>query len=159
MTRRQRTDILAEIEKRESRSSRTTFYLPKSVRDALQIRVLTDGYGARGKGRWIEDTINWFLDPEISGLGRLPGSGDVAAKHAWKALVCYTGAIKGEKIVRDLIFINPATHHRLWKASLEAALYGIDLDPPIYLDASLSSVLRAAIVWRLNKPKMWAPRT
>lgn len=130
---------------------RTPVYLSPGMRDKFHKRVVEDGYGLRGKNLWMEDTIWWFTNPDLSEMGPLGGN------NAWKALVCYSAVFKG-KLVQEHIALSPELHRHLWKCSLEASLYGIALDPPIHIDPSLSAVMRAAIVWRLEKPIGWRPK-
>lgn len=47
--------------------NRTTFRLSKAAKHAMDIRVAQDGYGLRGKSRWIMDAVNEILDPKTWG--------------------------------------------------------------------------------------------
>lgn len=143
-----RGPLAEELTRDPNKPRRTPVYLPVGVRADFQKRVVEDGYGLRGKRLWMEDTIWWFTSPQLSGMAPLGSS------NAWKALVCYSAVFKTD-LVQEHIPLSTELHRHLWKCSLEASLYGIELDPPIYVDASLSAVMRAAIIWRLEKPIGW----
>ncbi len=43
---------------------KTIVMVPKKMKEDLLIRVIKDGYGARGKAKWISKAINKFLSLE-----------------------------------------------------------------------------------------------
>lgn len=122
-------------DKRESGEQRTSITITPAVKKALTIRTVEDGYGMRGKSRWIADAAEAFL-----------------ANPYWKPGVLEVQGVR-EKTVTDSITLRMETWVKLWRAAIEVALYGAEQDPPEYHEISVSLIVRAAIVWRLGQGK------
>lgn len=129
---------------------RTSFRVSKRVKHAVSVRVVADGYGMRGKSRWITVAINEFLNPSVWQKFQVSASEGAAP---WKRII-----IDNEMIMKDASTIPEAVHIekelwvRLWRAALDAVIYGSELDAPVYLELSVASVIRAAIMWKLEEP-------
>jgi len=52
---------------------RVNFFIPKSLKQELETRVLVDGYNRRNKSKWVIEAINYFLSfnnyPELVNYG------------------------------------------------------------------------------------------
>lgn len=126
-----------------NKPSRSTYGISINAKQAVNMTVVREGYGLRGKSRWITDAINEFLSNETWG-GLTQEKGGI-----WKRIVVDTETHK-EPLTKDAINIDEEIRIKLWHASIEAALYGAELDEPIYLEISASSIIRAAIMWKLG---------
>ena len=69
---------------------------------------------------------------------------------AWKRLVVDTECVRAAKNVVETVQVPDDLRVRLWRASIEAALWGAEQDDPVYLEISVASVLRSAILWKLG---------
>jgi hypothetical protein len=124
--------------------NRTTFRLSPAAKYAMDIRVAQDGYGLRGKSRWIMDAVNEFLNSKTwvkSGI---------ANPHIWKRIVIDT-ELQRETMVKDAINLTDEMRIHLWRAAIDAALYGAESEEPVYLEISIASVIRAAVMWKLSQ--------
>ena len=54
-------------------------------------------------------------------------------------------------MVKDAINIGEEMRIQLCKAAIEAALYGASLDEPVYLEITIASIIRAAIMWKIGQ--------
>ncbi len=124
--------------------NRTTFRLSKAAKHAMDIRVIQDGYGLRGKSRWIMDAANEFLDTKTWAR---PG---LENPQIWKRIVLDT-EFQREPMLKDAINITNEMRVRLWRAAIDAVLYGAELEEPVYLEVSIASVIRAAVMWKLGQ--------
>jgi hypothetical protein len=124
--------------------NRTTFRLSKAAKHAMDIRVAQDGYGLRGKSRWIMDAVNEFLDPKTWGR---PG---LENPRIWKRIVLDT-ELQRERMLKDAINLTDEMRVRLWRAAIDAVLYGAEIEEPVYLEISIASVIRAAVMWKLGQ--------
>lgn len=50
------------ITNKENKKIRTTIKIPSAVRKAMLTKVVEDGYGLRGKSRWISEAIESLLE-------------------------------------------------------------------------------------------------
>lgn len=129
------------------KANRTTYRISPQAKQAMNVRLTQDGYGLRGKSRWIGDVINAFLSNETWGsLAQEEGG-------IWKRIVVDTEARK-ETLIKDAINVDESLRIRLWHASIDAALYGAKLEEPVYLEISISSIIRAAIMWKLGQDNL-----
>ena len=122
------------------RSSRTVFGLSPSVKKAMDMRIVEDGYGLRGKSRWIKDAVEEFLDPKTWGE---------MAPDAWKRIALDIELLRGETI-KEGVDLDPKFRLKAWRSALEAMIYGLDQEDPIYVELSVPSILRAAITWKTS---------
>lgn len=138
------SEIFSEHLGKRTESDRTTFRLSQAAKRSMDIRVTQDGYGLRGKSRWIMNTVEEFLDPTTWSI---PGE---QSAQIWKRIVIDTELHK-EPLVKDAINLPEDLRITLWRAAIEAALYGAEMDEPAYLEISISSVIRAAVMWKLGR--------
>lgn len=129
------------------KANRTTYRISPQAKQAMNVRLTQDGYGLRGKSRWIGDVINAFLSKETWGSLAQEDGG------IWKRIVVDIEARK-ETLVKDAINVDESLRIRLWHASIDAALYGAKLEEPVYLEISISSIIRAAIMWKLGQDNL-----
>lgn len=129
---------------------RTSFRLSKDVKQAMQVRITQDGYGLRGKSRWITTAVTEFLGHD-TWVG-LPSSSVGLAVTPWKRIVIDKEmAYKEKDTVPDAINVTKDLWIMLWRSAMGAALYGAELDDPVYLEISVAAIIRAAITWKLGE--------
>lgn len=133
--------LLGEAIKNAKRESygRMAYRLSKVAKQALEVRMTQEGYGLRGKSRWTQEAIEAFT-------AQTPG--------IWQRIVIDTEQYS-EPLSPDAVNLTDELRVKLWRASIDAALYGSELDEPVYLEISIASVIRAAIMWRLGKEPGW----
>lgn len=137
-------DIFSSTQSDVFKANRTTYRISPQAKQAMNVRLTQDGYGLRGKSRWIGDVIKAFLSKETWGsLAQEEGG-------IWKRIVVDTEA-RRETLIKDAINVDESLRVTLWHASIEAALYGARLEDPVYLEISISSIIRAAIMWKLGQ--------
>jgi hypothetical protein len=132
------------FDKRDENNNRTTFRIFKYAKKAMDMRVIQDGYGFRGKSRWIMDITNEFIDPKTW------DNLSIENTKIWQRIVIDT-ELQKENMVKDAINISEEMRIQLCKASIEAALYGASLEEPIYLEITIASIIRAAIMWKIGQ--------
>lgn len=127
----------------KSQRSLVTYRLPVSLKDAMLENVVHEKYGLKGKSRWIDEAIRGFLK-ETSWKDQAL-DGDMVMEH-------------GEK---DVAYVDPSTKESLDQARRELVAYATDMankgirqDNIDQLDVTVSSIVRAAIVWRLFDLRM-----
>jgi hypothetical protein len=125
-------------------NNRTTIRLSKQEKQAMDMRVIQDGYGMRGKSRWIMNVVSEFLDPETWDIPGLDGS------KIWQRIVVDT-ELQREVMVKDAVNIGEEMRKKLWRAAIDSALYGATLDEPVYLEVTIASVIRAAVMWKIGQ--------
>ncbi len=125
---------------------RTTFRLSPEARKAMLVVMVEEGYTLKNKSRWVQDAIEAFLAPETWQLG----AND--SLEAWKRIVIDT-ALQREAMQQEVVMIPEALRRRVWRASVDAALYGAELDDPVHIEISIAAVIRAAIIWRISRSK------
>ena len=131
---------------------RTTFRLSPQARKAMLVTMVGEGYTLKHKSRWVQDAIDAFLAPETWRLGSLDTS------NAWKRIVIDT-ALQREAMQQEVVMIQEALRRRVWRAAIDAALYGAELDDPVHIEISIAAVIRAAIIWRVSNAKRGADAT
>lgn len=125
--------------------SRTSFRVGKATKEKLRERLISDGYGLKAKSRWMVDSIHEFLSADT-----WTNDEGIGTPMAWARIVVDTELIR-EPLVQDYIALDESDRILLWAASIEAALYGSNQEPPVHLEISISSVIRAAIMWKLGQ--------
>ncbi len=100
------------------------------------------GYGLREKSRWILDTVEHFLDQSCWDKQGLP--------DLWKRLIVDNECVRLQSYVTETVLLPQGVRIRVWRASIDAALYGAQLEEPVYLEISIAAVLRAAVLFRLG---------
>ena len=122
---------------------RTSVRLPQGARQEMMREMADRGYGLRDKSRWVADTVREFLSEETWKAQGL-------SSNAWKRLVVDTECVRAGRPVVETLQVPAELHVDLWQASIDAALWGANQEEPVYLEISIASVLRAAILWRLG---------
>lgn len=105
--------------------------------------MAASGYGLREKSAWVRDAVDEFLADATWQSRQL-------SSDAWKRLVVDTECVRVSNHVVEQVQIPSDLHIRLWRASIDAAIWGSEQEDPVYLEISIASVLRAAIVWKLG---------
>ena len=59
--------------------------------------------------------------------------------------------LQRERMLKDAINLTDEMRVRLWRAAIDAVLYGAELEEPVYLEISIASVIRAAVMWKLGQ--------
>lgn len=120
-----------------------TYRLPVNLKDAMLEAVVRDKYGLKGKSRWIAEAVRGFLDERSWKDQALDG--DMVLEH-------------GEK---DVVYVEPDMKDSLDEAqralknyAAKMAQLGVRQDNVDKLDVTISSIVRAAIVWRLFDLRM-----
>lgn len=122
---------------------RTTVRLPSGTRQEMMQAMAADNYGLRQKSDWVCDAAREFLADDTWTQYKL-------SVDAWKRLVVDTECVRAAKNVVETVQVPDDLRVRLWRASIEAALWGAEQDDPVYLEISVASVLRSAILWKLG---------
>lgn len=122
---------------------RTTFRLSPEARKAMLVAMVEQGYTLKNKSKWVQDAIEMFLAPETWQLG------SIGNLETWKRIVIDT-ALQREAMRQEVVMIPGALRRRVWRAAVDAALYGAELDDPVHIEISIAAVIRAAIIWRIS---------
>lgn len=137
-----------EVEKftrigRGTDTHRTSVRLPAGTRQEMMYAMAVGNYGLRQKSQWVGDVAREFLADETWTAQRL-------STDAWKRLVVDTECVRASQHVLEMIQVREDLRVQLWRASIDAALWGAAQEDPVYLEISVASVLRAAILWKLG---------
>jgi hypothetical protein len=145
MVKRRGSTELAPAQKRRGAEPREklAYRLPGRLKQDMAVRVVYDGYGFKGKSRWVSEAITEFL-----------------ADASWMAQVI-DGDMAGGNDESDIINIHPDVMKALTRATKDAETYwhkeineGARHDPLTAVSVSLAAVVRAAIIWRYYGLKM-----
>ena len=136
------TEIFARVG-RAGDTHRTTVRLPAGTRQEMMQAMAAENYGLREKSQWVCDAAREFLADETWTRRKL-------STDAWKRLVVDTECVRAGKHVVETIQVPGDLRVSLWRASIDAALWGADQEDPVYLEISVASVLRAAVLWKLG---------
>lgn len=110
--------------------SKLTFVIPQSLKQELSERIISDGYGFRGKSKWVVEAIkSLFEDKNYPDLVNIND--------------CMSGFEVSETVVVDQVL----------KRSIESAIIDIRKQYPA-LDGVQSGIIRTAIIQRLLRPKI-----
>ena len=140
------TNIFEGIEKEEKTTKvRTTFRLSKEAKKQMTIQIAQEGYGMRGKSKWVSETLLEFIDSKTWNLNIKQNE----PINSWMRIVIDTELLR-EKLVVDAVNLEESIRIKLWKSAIDVAIYGSELDEPEYLDISSASVIRAAIMWKIS---------
>lgn len=142
--------LLLNINKVDKYSkNRRTFRLSTEAKRQMAIRVAEDSYGLRGKSKWVTDTLYEFLNPDT---WKLNGLNQEEPVQSWKRIVIDTELLK-EQLVVDAVNLEEDVRVLLWRSAIDAAIYGSEMQEPVYLDISSASVIRAAVMWKLAEKR------
>lgn len=120
----------------------TSYRVSPEIRRAVQMDMAQRGYGLRGRVRWIEEAVNAFLDEDFWNR--------VGTPNGWKRVVVDLEMHADPNAEKEYLYLSEPLRRRLMRAAALAFLYGTEQEEPLYLEISIASVLRAAIVWRLE---------
>lgn len=121
-----------------------TYRLPKGMKEAvLEAVVIRDKYGLKGKSRWIGEAVHDFLK-----------------EKSWKDQVLDVDMMKGKE-EKDVAYLPVTLKIELDAARTEVSDYlktmceqGVRQENLNKMTITLSSIIRAAIVWRLFDLRM-----
>ncbi len=68
-------------------------------------------------------------------------------------------ALQREAMQQEVVMLPEASRRRVWRASVDAALYGAELNDPVHIQISIAAVIRAAIISRVSNAKRGAGAT
>jgi hypothetical protein len=124
---------------------RTSFRITPELKKALTLRLLDEGYGIKGKSRWITEAIQSMIaDPRYT------------ATNIYKAQILELARTRQPDASDVANLPHPVWIHA-WHAMLDTMKYGATLDPPEYAEVTLSDVLHTAILNRLSCTAHTAP--
>lgn len=121
----------------------TSFRLSPQIRRAVQMDMAEQGYSLRGRVRWIDEAVDAFLDEDF--WARL------GTPNGWKRVVLDLELHPDADAQKEYIYLSESLRNRLMRAAALAFLHGTEQEEPLYLEISIASVLRAAILWRLEQ--------
>jgi len=121
-----------------------TYRLPNGMKEAmLEAVVMRDKYGLKGKSRWIGEAVQDFLH-----------------EKSWKDQVLDVDMMKGKE-EKDVVYLPELQKIELSDARTEVLTYlnqmceqGIRQENLNKMTITVSSIIRAAIVWRLFDLRM-----
>jgi len=120
-----------------------TYRLPVRMKERLLQAVVQDGYGLKGKSKWVDEAIEGFLQD-----------------GSWRDQVLDVDMVKGNN-EKDVVFLSEARKGQLQEAAHQVIAYAAEmrtigkrLENLDTLVVSRSSVIRAAIIWRMFKLRM-----
>ena len=120
-------------------SLRTPFRITPELKKALTLRLLDEGYGIKGKSRWVAEAIQSMVDDPR-----------YAATNIYKAQILEL-AHSRQLNASDVANLPYPVWVHAWHAMLDTMKYGSTLEPPEYVEVTLSDVLHIAILNRLSK--------
>lgn len=141
----------------DSDTIRTTFKIDRAAKKKMDSRVKMDGYGPRGKSRWIIDAAFDLIDENSSWENSVVADYEESkgvVPHPWKAIIVDTEIYGGDHdLVKEGVTLPRDIRTQLWRYAVDAMQYAAYLDDPAYgeLSMSVGSVLRAGVTWRLEK--------
>lgn len=120
-----------------------SFRLPAQLKQDLALRTLSDGYGMRGKSKWVSEAILEFLkDP------------------SWQSQVIDADMADGNDD-QEVIQVDLEVKEALSQAVLNAEAYWrneikerIRMDREEDVNVSVAAIVRAAILWRYYDLRM-----
>ena len=140
---------LSEIKRSHSdqEKKRCSVLITEEMKRGMSFSVVDEGFGMRGKSAWVANAITEFLGAQLPHVNQ-----------PWKVMVIQTEVyFKNKKGVRETFQIDEVDWIRAWRAAIDTALFGATLEDPVYMEISVSSVIRSAISWKLGLAKD-APR-
>lgn len=104
---------------------KVTFVLPEALQNELRDRVIKDGYDAKGKSRWVAESIKHLL-----------------SMNAYPDLVKINDEMKGFEKLESVVIVKEL------KSQLDDAVITVRTKYPA-IEGVQSRILRTAIVQRL----------
>lgn len=120
---------------------RTPFRITPELKKALTLRLLDDGYGIKGKSRWVAEAIQAMIDDPR-----------YAVTNIYKAQILEL-AHSRQINSSDIVNLPYPLWVNAWHAMLDTMKYGATLEPPEYVEVTISDVLHIAIMNRLSEVK------
>lgn len=118
---------------------RTPFRITLELKKALTLRLLNEGYGIKGKSRWVTEAVQSMVDDPR-----------YATTNIYKAQIlelAYSRQVNASDVAN---LPYPVWVHS-WHAMLDTMKYGASLDPPEYVEVTISDILHIAILNRLSQ--------
>lgn len=135
-------DLLVQGElKREGppNSLRTPFRITLELKKALTLRLLDESYGIKGKSRWVTEAIQTMIaDPRYQ------------ETNIYKAQILEL-AHSRQLNASDVVNLPYSVWVHAWHGMLDTMKYGSTLQPPEYVEVTISDVLHIAILNRLSQ--------
>ena len=129
---------------------RVHFRLSPSMITSVEHRVVSEGYGLRGKQKWYRAQIWRFIDPATWG-GRATREG--ANYRPWLRIIVDNSLLSLREARNQYVELTQEEWVSLLKVSLDAAYYGYHMEEdPIYFEPAVSDVIHGAVVWALGQP-------
>lgn len=117
---------------------RTPFRITLELKKALTLRLLDEGYGIKGKSRWVSEAIQTMVDdPRYT------------TTNIYKAQILEIAHMH-QPNASDVANLPYPVWIHAWHAMVDTMKYGATLDPPEYAEVTLSDVLHIAILNRLG---------
>jgi hypothetical protein len=105
----------------------------------MHLEIVSQGYGLKGKSRWVADTLEAFLDQSYWD--------SIHAPNGWKRVLVDSEIIRILDPRKDFAMLPRELYERTREAAIEAAWYGLHQRPPIILQLRAPAVVRSAIMW------------
>jgi hypothetical protein len=127
-----------EIKREDTNVVRTPFRITLELKRSLTLRLLDEGYGIKGKSRWIVEAVQLIIED-----------------HRYKSTNIYKAQILEFASTRqangsDSVNLPYTTWVHAWHAMLDTMKYGASLEPPEFVEVTVSDVLHIAILNRLQ---------
>lgn len=120
-----------------------TYRLPMRMKSALHAAVVRDGYGLKGKSRWVAEAVVDFLQD-----------------RSWRDQVLDVDMVKGND-EKDVVFVDADIKDAVLAATRQVVAYAAEmraqgrrLENLDTLVVTQAAVMRAAIIWRLFNLRM-----
>jgi len=120
-------------------TSTLTVRMPGGMKRKLGLQVIEDGYGMRGKSRWVTEAVFGFLKDKSWRTQVLDGEMGVGAHNEEKDVYIIPSAL-----TTNLVDALAALRFRV-QEEVAAGTYPKHLAPEV----SVASIVRGAVTWRL----------
>jgi hypothetical protein len=135
-----------EIRRDHPEIVRTPFRIAPELKKALTLQLLDEGYGIKGKSRWVAEAIRAMIeDPRYT------------ATNIYKAQILEFAYFRRVSTA-DSVNLPGPVRVQAWHAMLDTMKYGATLTPPEYAEVTISDVLHIAILSRLSARTVHADR-
>ena len=113
-------------------SRRTSVAMPDKMRLALRHATVEEGYGLRGKSRWVSEALDEFL---------------LLPEEKWVEMVAESD-VPLDNTVNEYMSVDAAVWRRLQDSVLRLRHHEPTVQGP------LGAIVRTAITWRIMRPVM-----
>lgn len=132
----------------EAEDVRVQFRTPHSLHRALSVAIVEDGYGPRGRSRWVGEAMERMLNDPVHQDVVTP-HGQIIRHAAYKAQALEMAGYD-EPMVKDVVILPRNTWRKAWHAMVKTMLYGDQLIPPEHPEITVGDVIRVSILYRLQ---------